>query len=55
VPYADRLEKVVLPAAAPGGAIDPMVVEIVEALNAHAEKLNARLFTHLDYAVVAIR
>jgi SAM-dependent methyltransferase len=55
VPYSDRLETVVLPAAPPGGAIDPMLVEIVEALNAHAEKLNARLFTHLDYAVVAIR
>ena len=53
VPYADRLDKVVMPAASPG--LDPALVEIAEALNAHAEKLNARLFTYLDYAVVARR
>jgi hypothetical protein len=39
----------------PGAALDATLVDVVEALNAHAEKLNARLFTYLDYAVVARR
>ncbi|HYN08247.1 MAG TPA: methionine biosynthesis protein MetW [Vicinamibacterales bacterium] len=55
VPYSDRLEKVTLPAAPPGTAQDHALTDLVEALNAHAEKLNARLFTYMDYAVVARR
>ncbi len=55
VPYSDRLETVTLPVSATGAALDPTIAELVEALNAHAEKLNARLFTSLDYAVVARR
>jgi SAM-dependent methyltransferase len=55
VPYSDRLETVTLPVATPGAPQDETLVEVVEALNAHAEKLNARLFTYLDYAVVARR
>jgi SAM-dependent methyltransferase len=55
VPYSDKLERVSLPAGGSNGVRDETLIEIVEALNAHAEKLNARLFTHLDYAVVARR
>jgi SAM-dependent methyltransferase len=55
VPYSDRLETVTLPVPTPGAPQDPALVDVVEALNAHAEKLNARLFTSLDYAVVARR
>ncbi|HEX7780570.1 MAG TPA: class I SAM-dependent methyltransferase, partial [Vicinamibacterales bacterium] len=55
VPYSDRLETVTLPVPTPGAAQDNTLVEVVEAVNAHAEKLNARLFTYLDYAVVARR
>ena len=55
VPYSDKLDRVSLPAAGPNAVRDETLIEIVEALNAHAEKLNARLFTHLDYAVVARR
>ena len=55
VPYSDRLETVTLPVPTPGAAQDNALVEVVEAVNAHAEKLNARLFTYLDYAVVARR
>jgi SAM-dependent methyltransferase len=55
VPYSDRLETVTLPVPTPGALQDATLVDVVEALNAHAEKLNARLFTYLDYAVVARR
>ena len=55
VPYSDKLDRVSLPAAGPNAVRDETLIEVVEALNAHAEKLNARLFTHLDYAVVARR
>jgi SAM-dependent methyltransferase len=48
VPPQDRLQ----PVAAPAGA-EARLAEIVEAFNANVEKLNARLFTHMDYAVVA--
>ena len=46
----DRLQSVRLPAEA-GAAL----VEIVEAFNANVEKLNARMFTSLDYAVIGVR
>jgi len=47
----DRLERV--PPAAPE---DPAVIRsIVSALNGHADKLNARMFSSFDYAVVARR
>ena len=29
--------------------------DLAEAFNANVEKLNARLFTHLDYAVIGAR
>jgi len=59
-PFAeeDRLPTVPLPAAVPAGdtpAAGPSTADLIEALNAHAERLNARLFTHRDYAIVARR
>ena len=44
VPPEDRLQ----PIAAAGAAAD----DLVETFNANVEKLNARMFTHLDYAIV---
>jgi len=47
VPESDRLQH----AAAAGGG--PELDDVVEVVNANVDRLNARLFTHLDYAVVA--
>jgi 2-polyprenyl-3-methyl-5-hydroxy-6-metoxy-1,4-benzoquinol methylase len=47
VPEQDRLQQVAVPSDA-----DPHVADMAETVNANVEKLNARLFTHLDYAVV---
>ena len=44
----DRLQPIALPQGA-----DAVLDDIAEAFNANVEKLNARLFTHMDYAVVA--
>lgn len=55
VSYADKLQHVSLPATLPGSEHDATLVDLAEAVNAHADKLNARLFTFLDYAVVARR
>jgi len=55
VPEADKLPSVVLAPPAKGTEHDATVVDLVGAINAHAEKLNTRLFTYLDYAVVARR
>jgi SAM-dependent methyltransferase len=46
----DRLQAIALP----GGA-DGQLADLAEAFNANVEKLNARLFTHLDYAVIGAR
>jgi hypothetical protein len=59
-PYPEhaRLQPVAVPARAsvPGGSTDNWtLVDLAAALNANIEKLNARLFTHLDYAAVATR
>ena len=43
----DRLQSVRVPAAA-----DPLTADIAEAFNANVDKLNARIFTHMDYAIV---
>ena len=40
------------PIAAPR---DPSLSLLVETMNENVQKLNARLFTHLDYAVVAVK
>ena len=36
-------------------ATGPSTADLIEALNAHAERLNSRLFTHRDNAIVARR
>ncbi len=51
VPEADRLDRVAGPDAAAGEA----VAALAAALNAHADKLNARLFSSTDYAIIARR
>jgi O-antigen chain-terminating methyltransferase len=50
VPEDDRLQRVVLP----GGA-DAHAAAIAETVNENADKLNGRLYTNLDYAVIGIR
>ena len=50
VPAQDRLQPL---AAAP--TADVQTAEFVETFNANVEKLNSRIFTHLDYAIVANR
>jgi O-antigen chain-terminating methyltransferase len=46
----DRLDRVEDLASA-----DPALARVVRALNAHAAKLNARLFSSMDYVVIARR
>jgi O-antigen chain-terminating methyltransferase len=46
----DRLQSLVVPAGA-----ETAFADVVETFNANVEKLNARMFTHLDYAIVAER
>ncbi len=46
---ADRLERVAAPSA------DAALASVVSTLNAHADKLNARLFSSMDYVVIARR
>jgi SAM-dependent methyltransferase len=50
VPRQDRLQPIVVPAGA-----DLVISELAEAFNGNVEKLNSRIFTYLDYAVVAER
>jgi O-antigen chain-terminating methyltransferase len=46
----DRLDRVATPAG-----VDEATAAIAAAVNAHADKLNARLFSSMDYAVIARR
>ena len=46
----DRLQAVALPNGA-----DTALADLTETFNANVEKLNSRLFTHLDYAVIGAR
>ena len=50
IPPQDRLQ----PIAAPAGA-DATLADLAEAFNSNVEKLNARIFTYMDYAVVATK
>jgi len=50
VPAHARLQ----PLAVPAGA-DTTLADLVEAVNANTDKLNARMFTYLDYAVIGAR
>jgi SAM-dependent methyltransferase len=47
VPAQDRLQPIRVPADA-----DVQTADLAEIFNANVEKLNARLFTHMDYAIV---
>ena len=47
VPEQDRLQPIAVPAGAPAELSD-----LAEAFNANVEKLNSRMFTYLDYAVI---
>jgi SAM-dependent methyltransferase len=51
----DKLPTVRLAPPVPGAHRDAAVLDLVDALNAHAERLNGQLFTHRDYAVIARR
>jgi len=55
VAEADKLQHVPLPTALPGREPDPTLLDLIDVLNTHADKLNARMFTYMDYAVVARR
>ncbi|HET7219628.1 MAG TPA: class I SAM-dependent methyltransferase [Vicinamibacterales bacterium] len=50
VPVDDRLQAIIAPVDA-----DPVLAGVVDAINANTDKLNARMFTHLDYAVIGAR
>jgi SAM-dependent methyltransferase len=50
VPPQDRLQ-----ALAASIDASTQMQDVIEAFNANVEKLNSRLFTHLDYAIVATR
>jgi SAM-dependent methyltransferase len=50
VPPEDRLQAIALPDGA-----RTELADLAEAFNANVEKLNSRLFTHLDYAVIGAR
>jgi hypothetical protein len=54
VPEADRLERVKLVADSKT-ALPANMAQLADALNAHADKLNARLFSSMDYVVIARR
>jgi 2-polyprenyl-3-methyl-5-hydroxy-6-metoxy-1,4-benzoquinol methylase len=55
VPGSDKLQHVPVPVATPGTDVNPTVTDLVDVVNANADKLNARLFTFMDYAIVARR
>lgn len=38
-----------------GGAVDPVVNDLIATVNANADQLNARIFSHMDYAIIARR
>jgi len=48
VPQQDRLQPIAVPSDA-----DARFADLAEAFNANVEKLNSRMFTYLDYAIVA--
>jgi len=52
VTAGDRLDRV---AADPAIDAEPALARVASTVNAHADKLNARLFSSMDYAVIARR
>jgi len=53
VAEADRLQHVPLLPPREGKEHNPILVDLVDIVNSHADKLNSRLFTYMDYAIVA--
>ena len=54
----DKLPSVKPPAHSPGAPATPLdaaVRDLIEALNGHSERLNSRLFSYRDFAIVARR
>lgn len=49
----DRLQHVPLLPPREGKEHNPILVDLVDIVNSHADKLNARMFTYMDYAVIA--
>lgn len=52
VPEADRLESVPVLPPREGREHNPTLVDLVDIVNSHANKLNSRLFTFMDYAAI---
>ena len=55
VPGTDRLQQVPVPVTTAESDVNPTVTDLVDVVNSNVNKLNARLFTFMDYAVVARR
>jgi len=55
VAETDRLPHVFRVPPREGQEPDPTIADLIDTVNSHADKLNARLFTFMDYAVVARR
>ncbi len=51
----DRLRTVPMSTVPPATPEQAAIAELSEALNAHADRLNAQLFTHRDFAIIARR
>ena len=47
-----KLRRVAAPAE---GTADSALTDLIATVNAHADQLNGRLFSHMDYAVIARR
>ena len=50
VPEQDRLQPIAVPDSA-----DPALLDLAEAFNGNVEKLNSRIYTYLDYAIIGER
>jgi len=55
VAEADKLQMVPMLPPREGKEHNPILVDLVDIVNSHADKLNARMFTYMDYAVIARR
>ena len=52
---ADKLQHVPMLPPREGKEHNPILVDLVDIVNSHTDKLNARMFTFMDYAVIARR
>jgi SAM-dependent methyltransferase len=55
IPEGDRLRRVAAMPAPSAGDASRRLYDLIEAFNLNMERLNDRIFTHLDYAIVARR